>query len=150
MPEPMEEIFECQAYLQKLTFGHHPADQEDRELVDYIKSMVLEATDELHEILGEMQSWKAHHRATIPPSLNRDQVAREARDVLQYVVNIMLACDWDPQKLLEEYMRKFEVNIARARGETSHKCPTCRRATDDPGALESCKETDCPERNPNA
>ena len=140
----LEEIFDNQQKLQSQIFGVESSVQSVEWTVDYIAAMVLEASDELHEILNEMQGWKRHHKASGKEYiLNRDQVGREARDCLQYLVNIWLAIGWTPEMLYKEYQTKLQVNKARLLGQGGEKCTLCKRGLDDPGAVENCPNNPC-------
>lgn len=141
-----QDIWDAQERLQIKTFGVAPVDMPPREAVEYIKQMVLECTDELHEILGELVGWKGHDDRS--PVVNAKQIAGEARDAFQYIVNIMLAVGLTPDQLQAIYWEKMAVNLRRLEAgyASAEKCGVCKRSLDDPGSTLACSETACPSR----
>lgn len=137
-----EVIFAQQKELQRIAIGNVEFFDTGSK-VRYIRSMILELTDELHEILNEMDGWKLHDRSE--PSINLKQARGEARDALQYLVNIFIALDMEPYQIYLAHAEKMKINIERARAHRDRKCPVCKsRSLDDPGSMDGCKREDCP------
>lgn len=135
----LEEIFERQAKLQRDSFGINPADMDPEARSQYIKDMVLAATDELHEALAEV-GWKPWATSR---HLNKDAFIGELVDVLHFLVNLWLAAGATPQQVRDRYIEK-SIRNARRQSDgydgISGKCPECKRAFDDPGVLCSFEE----------
>ena len=60
----LDSIFMRQAVLQKESFGLDPENLPEEEKIQFIKDMILAATDELHEALGEV-GWNHGQRHVI-------------------------------------------------------------------------------------
>lgn len=110
-------------------------------VIDYARWNMLAIDDELAEMRQAM-SWKPwQHDA---PYLDRDEVVREAVDVLHFVANIICAMGTTDAELDAMYVEKMEKNRARqANGyrvkDAGVKCRVCSRALDDiaPSAADS-------------
>jgi NTP pyrophosphatase (non-canonical NTP hydrolase) len=122
-------IFEEQLALQVSTFGDNPAMMDDRQRVSYVTNMLLGAMEELGEVLQEIRGWKAH-RPFEEPGFDPKRVGSEARDALQFIVNILLACGWTSEDLIDSLHRKWQVNHNRLTRPTQ-QCPTCGQSADD-------------------
>ena len=126
----LHEIFEKQLALQIGSFGGDPANLSDVEKIDYIKSMTLAATDELHEALGEV-GWKPWATSR---HINRTAYLGELIDVLHFWVNLCLVVGATPEEIAERYAEKAKRNAKRQAdgydGVTG-KCEACKRALDD-------------------
>lgn len=104
------------------------------ERIAYIKENVLACTDELHEALGEVgwRSWASSQH------INGSEFLSELRDAWQFLTNLMLVAEPDPERLAtwfaDSLARKHGVNYARSAagydGVTT-KCPSCSRAIED-------------------
>lgn len=135
----LEEIFERQAKLQRESFGIDPADMSPEARSQYIKDMVLAATDELHEALAEV-GWKPWATSR---HLNNDAFIGELVDVLHFLVNLWLAAGATAEQVRDRYIEKSIRNARRqvdGYDGISGKCPECKRAFDDPGVLCSLEE----------
>lgn len=126
----LHEIFEKQLALQIGSFGGDPAYFSDVEKIDYIKSMTLAATDELHEALAEV-GWKPWATSR---HINRTAYLGELIDVLHFWVNLCLVVGATPEEIAERYAEKADRNAKRQAdgydGVTG-KCEACKRALDD-------------------
>jgi dimeric dUTPase (all-alpha-NTP-PPase superfamily) len=126
----LSEIFEKQLALQINSFGGDPGALPDVERIEYIKSMTLAATDELHEALAEV-GWKPWATSR---HINRDAYLGELIDVLHFWVNLCLAVGADADEIIERYTEKANRNAKRqANGYdgVTGKCDVCKRALDD-------------------
>lgn len=113
--------------------------------ITFIIENVLAATDELHEALGEVgwKSWASSQH------LNDDAFFGELRDCWQFLTNLMLVVEPDPEKLALRFAdaltSKLVINHARVGlydGVTT-KCPSCSRALEDVAIREVRTAEDC-------
>lgn len=127
-------MFELQLELQTTTFGKNFQRMRPAERIQYIKDMVLAATDELHEALNET-GWKPW---TTVRHVNEDAYIAELVDAWHFLMNLLLATGREPSELADllfhGYITKAQVNVERqAQGYdgVSSKCGHCGRALDD-------------------
>ena len=123
--------------LQTEAYGMDLASFEPERRVQFIKDMVLAATDELHEALNET-SWKPW--SSTFGEVNEDAYFGELIDLVHFVMNLLLVAypSLSPEGLAAaielRYLEKRKINVRRQEdgydGKTS-KCPNCRRALDD-------------------
>lgn len=128
----LDKIFERQHDLQVKSYGRDPGLLGEEDRAQFIKDMVLAATDELHEALAEV-GWKPWATSR---HLNRDAYVGELIDVLHFWVNLCLAAGVTAQEVEIRYLNKAEKNARRqADGYDglAGKCPHCHRAYDDIG-----------------
>jgi hypothetical protein len=136
-------MFVAHERLQRESMKHDPIQYGQSEWysnrdeqVEYIRTCMLAALDELHEALNET-SWKswATHRY-----VNSDAFFAELVDAWHFMMNMALASGVadSPEKIADEfaaqYFKKRERNAQRQRegyDGVSSKCPRCRRAYDD-------------------
>jgi dimeric dUTPase (all-alpha-NTP-PPase superfamily) len=126
----LDEIFQKQLALQIGSFGGDPSQLDQDEKIDYIKSMTLAASDELHEALAEV-GWKPWATSR---HINRDAYLGELIDVLHFWVNLCLVVGADANEIRERYAEKASRNAKRqAEGYdgVTGKCEACKRALDD-------------------
>jgi NTP pyrophosphatase (non-canonical NTP hydrolase) len=126
----LAEIFEKQRALQISSFGGDPANLDQESKIEYIKSMTLAASDELHEALAEV-GWKPWATSR---HINRDAYLGELIDVLHFLVNLCLVVGADADEIAERYAEKSSRNVKRqAEGYdgVTGKCEACKRALDD-------------------
>lgn len=112
--------------------GTSPRDYDDIRKIEFIKTNVLAATDELHELLGET-GWKPWATSR---HINLEAARGELIDVLHFVNNLAIALDMDAEMVAERYHRKSGKNVDRQLAGydgVSTKCPGCGRALDDDG-----------------
>jgi dUTPase len=99
---------------------------------DYIRTMVLAATDELHEAMNEV-GWKPWATSR---HVNRDAYVSELIDVLLFWFNLCLVANVSADEIHAGYIKAFEKSISRqAEGYDGvvGKCPRCHRDYDDAG-----------------
>lgn len=135
----LELIFERQSLLQRESFGIDPFRMDEETRSQYIRDMVLAATDELHEALNEA-GWKPWATSR---HLNREAFIGELVDVLHFVVNLALVAGCTAEEFQDRYMEKADRNKLRQdRGYDGvwGKCTICQRALDDPGVMCSAEE----------
>jgi dimeric dUTPase (all-alpha-NTP-PPase superfamily) len=132
-------IFDRQLKLQRESFGVNPADFTEEEKIQFIKDMILAATDELHEALGEV-GWKPWATSK---HINREAFVGELVDVFHFLVNLWLAVGATSEEVEIRYLAKANKNAKRqAEGYDGvwGKCPECKRAFDDAGVMCSVSE----------
>jgi len=110
--------------------------QNIRKLVEYMRWNMLAIDDELAE-MRQAISWKPWQHDE--PYADREEVIKEAVDVLHFVANIIVAAGGTDEELNKFYLEKMEKNRQRQlKGykvkETGVKCTVCARAIDDVGA----------------
>jgi len=135
----LDMIFERQSQLQRESFGIDPHRMDDETRNQFIRDMVLAATDELHEALAEV-GWKPWATSR---HLNRDAFIGELVDVLHFLVNLWLAAGATAEEVETRYMEKANRNMIRQNKGYDGvwgKCTECGRAMDDPGVLCSAEE----------
>ena len=104
-------------------------------LVEYMRWNMLAIDDELAE-MRQAISWKPWQHDE--PYADREEVIKEAVDVLHFVANIIVACGGTDKQLNDYYVEKMDKNRKRqAKGykvkEVGVKCAKCTRAIDDIG-----------------
>jgi len=121
--------------------------QNIRNLVEYMRWNMLAVDDELAE-MRQAISWKPwQHDA---PYADREEILKEAVDVLHFIANMIVAAGGTDEELNKLYMQKMEKNKKRqlegykvkAEGV---KCNQCSRALDD-FDVEQCRESVCPNK----
>jgi hypothetical protein len=109
--------------------------QNIRKLVEYMRWNMLAIDDELAE-MRQAISWKPwQHDA---PYADREEIVKEAVDVLHFVANIIVAAGGTDEMLDKFYIEKMERNKERQlKGykikDQGVKCELCTRAIDDVG-----------------
>ena len=146
MTEPTENLFHTwlkqtrrlQTDVYKIDYEAMTGDGPDKinNLIEYIRWNMLAIDDELAEMRQPI-SWKPwQHDA---PYADREEVIKEAVDVLHFVANIIVACGGTDEELNHFYLQKMEKNRKRqavgyeVRAE-GVKCLGCTRAIDDVGS----------------
>jgi len=87
-------------------------DPENPEAVSqYIREVVLCATDELHEVLAEVH-WKPWKEAR--GIKDRHKYREEMADVLHFILDLYLAAGLDGQDIIMDYMCKHYENLERS------------------------------------
>jgi hypothetical protein len=113
--------------------------QNIRKLVEYMRWNMLAIDDELAE-MRQAISWKPwQHDA---PYADREEIVKEAVDVLHFVANIIVAAGGTDEMLDKFYIEKMERNKERQlKGykikDQGVKCELCTRAIDDVGRSRS-------------
>lgn len=129
---------DLQENVYKIDYPAMTGDEPEKinNLIEYIRWNMLAIDDELAEMRQPI-SWKPwQHDA---PYADREEVIKEAVDVLHFVANIIVACGGTDEELNAFYVAKMEKNRARqTRGyevkADGEKCVRCNRAIDDVGA----------------
>jgi hypothetical protein len=109
--------------------------QNIRKFVEYLRWNMLAVDDELAE-MRQAISWKPwQHDA---PYADREEVIKEAVDVLHFVANIIVAAGGTDEMLDKFYLEKMERNKQRQLDgykvkDIGVKCTLCQRAIDDVG-----------------
>jgi hypothetical protein len=111
------------------------SDANIRRLVEYMRWNMLAIDDELAE-MRQAISWKPWQHDK--PYADREEIIKEAVDVLHFVANIIVAAGGTDEQLNKFYLEKMKKNKERQeRGykvkEIGVKCQICSRAIDDVG-----------------
>lgn len=109
--------------------------QNIRKFVEYLRWNMLAIDDELAE-MRQAISWKPWQHDQ--PYADREEVIKEAVDVLHFVANIIVAAGGTDEELNTFYLEKMEKNRQRQlKGykvkDAGVKCLICLRAIDDVG-----------------
>lgn len=109
--------------------------QNIRNLVEYMRWNMLAIDDELAE-MRQAISWKPWQHDQ--PYADREEVIKEAVDVLHFVANIIVAAGGTDEELDRFYLEKMEKNKKRQLEgykvkDVGVKCELCARAIDDVG-----------------
>jgi len=107
----LEEMLRLQALLQERFVGAHPRHLTKDNLKDYVRTMVLACTDELHEALREVP-WKPWSAAVFTSEME-DRYKDELVDAFHFFMNLMLVVNMSADELFSRYLRKHEVNHGR-------------------------------------
>lgn len=143
MTVDLQRLLDAQEQLQAQSYGVSPRDLTEDEKIVFIKDMILAATDELHEMLGEVPAWK--------PWVSREKLAENGRkpynveayraewiDLFHFVMNLGLVMNMTAEDIQSAYFKKREKNARRQElgyDGVSEKCPECKRALDDDAVL---------------
>lgn len=105
-------------------------------LIEYVRWNMLAIDDELAE-MRQAISWKPWQHDD--PYADREEIIKEAVDVLHFVANIIVAAGGTDEILNKYYLEKMEKNRQRQQKgykvkEDGVKCSQCNRALDDVGA----------------
>lgn len=137
----LAEMFALQEQLQVEAYsnGLSPRHFSDEGRIEFIKTNVLAATDELHEALGEV-GWKPWATSR---HINTDALRAELVDTWHFFMNLCIVAGMTPEDLYEGYLKKRKKNIQRQEegyDGVTLKCPGCKRALDD-DAVTCCVDT---------
>lgn len=97
---------------EKRNFPDFPVDLSSKSGQKFIKGLMHECMDELHESLQHLKNSK-DHRATEITSFDRAEFVEELCDSLHYFIEIAIAAGVSPEELFESYMKKGEINRQR-------------------------------------
>lgn len=131
MSDRLSQMLGMQRNLQVEAYGRDPSTLNTSEKIQFIKDMHIALTDEMHEVLGEID-WKPWTHGE--RQINVDGVKKELVDIWHFYMNIMLAVGMSTDELYKMYTKKRQVNANRqANGYDgkSTKCPGCSRALED-------------------
>ena len=92
--------------------GKSPAELSGDERKDYIRTMVLATTDELHEALRNTP-WKPWSKTSEWYSTEKNDFVDELVDAWHFFMNLMLVADMSAEELFVEYCRKNGINHDR-------------------------------------
>ena len=148
----LKETRELQVEGYKIDYGAMTGDAPEKinNLVEYMRWNMLAIDDELAE-MRQAISWKPWQHDE--PYADREEVIKEAVDVLHFVANIIVAAGGTDEELNKYYTEKMEKNRQRQiKGskvkDLGVKCILCTRAIDDvgpgrrPGVCAKCEPED--------
>lgn len=127
------------------SLGYDFANATEEERVAYVKEMYVAAVQELGEALNET-TWKSW--TTAPAHVSTEAFISELVDAWHFIMNMLLialpAASPDEVALTFKVMYDGKMAINRRRQQEGYdgknKCPTCRRALDDPAV--QCEVSD--------
>jgi len=151
----LEKTRELQKEVYKIDYASMEGDSPENinNLVEYIRWNMLAIDDELAE-MRQAISWKPWQHDE--PYADREELIKEAVDVLHFVANIIVAAGGTDEVLDEFYVAKMEKNRARQTAgykvkAEGIKCVMCSRALDDVAPSENhpnvCVKCDEEDRN---
>jgi len=133
----LDKTLDLQKNVYRIDYDSMSGDspEEINKLVEYMRWNMLAVDDELAE-MRQAISWKPwQHDA---PYADKQELIKEAVDVLHFVANMIVAAGGTDEMLNEIYLEKMEKN--RKRQEAGYavkaegvKCAKCTRAIDDVG-----------------
>lgn len=134
MRDRMQYMLDRQLKLQRSMHQDTPPAElkPDGHRMNYIRTMVLACTDELHEALAET-GWKPWATST---HMNTEAYQSELADAFMFLMNLMLAGDMSMDQLFAAVVRAQEKTanrLAEGYDGVSTKCRGCKRALDDDG-----------------
>lgn len=128
---------DLQSKVYYINFDEMSGDKEAniRRLVEYMRWNMLAIDDELAE-MRQAISWKPWQHDK--PYADREEILKEAVDVLHFVANIIVAAGGTDAELDKLYLEKMERNKKRQLDgykvkDIGVKCALCARAIDDVG-----------------
>lgn len=107
-----------------------PDDTDRYQAINFLHWNVTAATDELHELLGEI-GWKPWAKSR---HINLQAARAEWIDAWHFMMNMALVLGMDAEMIHEMYVTKNAKNLQRqvdGYDGVSTKCPGCKRALDD-------------------
>lgn len=111
----LEEMLKLQDELQERYTGTSPIDLVGEGRKDYVRTMVLACTDELHEALREVP-WKPWSGNTLWDKDSEINFKLELVDAFHFFMNLMLVSGMTADELFTEYLRKNGINHGRIDG----------------------------------
>lgn len=127
----LEAMLESQRMLQK-EIGHDFEVMTPAGRMEYLRTMTLACTDELHEALNET-GWKPWATSN---HINAEEWRGEMADAWLFFMNLMLVGGMTADDLVTHTARKQDNQYKRLREKydgVSGKCPRCKRAYDNKG-----------------
>lgn len=91
-------------------WGRLPDPHDDEAISTYLREVILCATDELHEVLAEV-NWKPWKK----PRGIKDVAAyrEEVADVMHFILDLYLAAGLTGEDIYQDYVAKHNINIDR-------------------------------------
>ena len=113
MMDRLEEMLKMQEDLQrKYNGGLSPYELEPQKKIEYIRTMVLAVTDELHEALRET-AWKPWSTKARLRLIHRENYKNELIDAWHLFMNLLLVANITADEFFNEYLRKNNINHDR-------------------------------------
>ena len=108
----LEEMLKMQEALQtRYNGGERPGDMVGAARMNYVRTMMLATTDELHEALRET-SWKPWSYRSVR-DIKRQDYLEEMVDAWHFFMNLLLVADITADEFFNEYLRKNGINHDR-------------------------------------
>ena len=112
-----DEMWEDQASFVRLLqekrgFPETPVDLTSKAGQTFVKRIIYEAADELHEVRGHLRNSKAH-RATEVEGFDREAYVEEISDVLHYLIEVCIVSGVTADELKRKYLEKGRINRER-------------------------------------
>lgn len=95
-------------------WGRLPDPANGAEVSRYIREVVLCATDELHEVLAEV-NWKPWKESV--GIKNLDNYREELADVMHFILDLYLAAGLTGHNIVYDYVAKHDTNVVRTQSE---------------------------------
>lgn len=109
----LEEMLRMQEALQRrYNGGRSPRELTPEEKVEFIRTMMLATTDELHEALRET-AWKPWSKRDEWTSEENDRFKDELIDAWHFMMNLVLVSGMGADEFFERYLRKNGINHDR-------------------------------------
>jgi hypothetical protein len=145
----LDKTLDLQKNVYRIDYDSMSGDspEEINKLVEYMRWNMLAVDDELAE-MRQAISWKPwQHDA---PYADKQELIKEAVDVLHFVANMIVAAGGTDEMLNEIYLEKMEKNRKRQLDgykvrDAGVKCELCTRALDEYDPAQ-CRETQCPSK----
>lgn len=112
MTDRLAEMLMMQLELQRRYYDKAPAALAGDARKDYIRTMVLATTDELHEALRNAP-WKPWSKTNEWLFDEKIRFTDELVDAFHFFMNLMLVAEISAEELFVEYCRKNGVNHGR-------------------------------------
>lgn len=105
----LDYMLELQRQVEN-TWGRLPDPSDGKAVSQYIREVVLCATDELHEALAEVnwKPWKTNYGIK-----NLENYRGELADVLHFVLDLYLAAGLTGEDIINDYVAKHDENLVR-------------------------------------
>lgn len=138
--DQLTRMFMLQRDMQEKSFGHDFTKMTDEERIEFIRWNVLALISELNEMLDEI-GWKPWAKSN---HINESTAFGELIDAWHFMMNLALvispnsSAEETAQAFVSVYEKKRRKNIQRqidGYDGVSTKCPWCKRALDDAGAI---------------
>lgn len=97
---------------EKRSFPNFPVDLTSKNGQKFIKNLMHECMDELHESLQHLKNSK-DHRATEVTNFEREEFVEELCDSLHYFIEIAIASGVSMEELFQVYLAKGKKNTER-------------------------------------